>query len=348
MTDIDFDELDKAVNSLMGDKAVPQSAPDQPVAETADVSEPTASATPSLEPAAAPTTSAAIASAPPASQARPASLATKRRGQFMDVMHHSAKMTTGTRGVSATPQLSRHGVSLAPSSDAIKPEPAADASASTPATSLAPPAVPEWPDPIDLVIEPEPANITPEVSEAPAEPVIEPLSSPFLPDAKVEKRPLGSAPTIDADVAATAVAPVPPSESEDAEAASLPIELSGGVLAVESSEAVAEKTPESDAALIPEPSAVPQPPAVPLAPSEAPATEPVVHPSGPASIPPQYKTERTSEPAEHSALYDTVSEAHGAALSSKKKNGWLVPFAIVGFIILGCAGGVAAYYMMLR
>lgn len=355
MTDIDFDELDKAVNSLMGDRAVPQSGQDQSTTETPVASEPVSSVDSSpLKPAVvAPDTAASVPPVPVvASSSRPASIATKRRGQFMDVMHPSAKMATGSRTPSAASQISRHGVSLTPSSGTVKPEPAVVAPASQATPAIAPLATPEWPDPLDLLSEKEPASVTTEAPEAPTEspePGIEPLSSPFLPDAKVEKRPLGSAPALDATAAPAPV--VPDEKPADAEEpAPLPVELSGGVLAVESSEvAVAEKPVESeespsaaDSVTTPEPSAPVE------TPTEAPAPETPIQLSGPASIPPQYKTEQVSEPAEHTALYDAVSEAHSTTAPSKKKNGWLVPLAIVGFIVLGCAGGVAVYYMMLK
>lgn len=357
MTDIDFDELDKAVNSLMGDDTSPS-------AQGPAVAPPKPQAVPALDlsSAAAPSPAATPAETSPAPQpqdtsARPAGIVTKRRGQFMDVMHPSAKMAAASpRTPSAAAQVSRQGASLTPST-LTPPTERTELSTATPAptpvqpATIAPPAAPEWPDPIDLATETAALTIEPTAPEASTplitptpETIIEPLSSPFLPDAKVEKRPLGSAPTIAADAA-----PEPPAAEQTPadDTAPLPAELSGGVLAVESNDLTetADKPADTAAPAAADP---PTPSGEPPAPSEPPAATPANDaPSGPTSIPPQYKTEQTKEPVEHTALYDTVSEASAAAKPAKKKHGWLVPVAIVLLIILGCAGGVAVYYAFL-
>lgn len=339
MTDIDFDELDKAVNTLMGDKALSQSKPESAIVDTPEKS----NAEPSV---AEPEADTANESTPPSVQTpdtRPAALAVKRRGQFMDVMHPSADMTN-SRTARPAAKVSRHGVSLAPAVPATPPasppsvaaEPSEEPSPDTTAPAITPEA-PVWPDPINFdeqstdEAEP-PVAATPAPVEAPtpiaADVPAEPLSSPFLPDAKVEKRPLGEAlPTGTGDMPAVA--------SEPAASVSLPDELSGDILKIESNE------------LEIEPEVAPAP--APEAPQAAEATEVTDEPAPAASapsIPPQYRTDDSKdEPAEHSALYDEVA-ATQAAVPAKKKNGWLVPVAIIGLIILGCAGGVFVYYYM--
>lgn len=375
MTEIDFDELDKAVSTLMGDKAVPQpktdEKSDEPTPETResvpneadqmdggdetimpteesespaesdDISEVSADdATPESTPPSEET--------PATHPARPAAIATKRRGQFMDVMHPSANMKqAASRAPSAVSQISRHGITLAPPRDLAltsptpppRPTPVAESS-----SSIEPPSSPDWPDPIDLAESDEPAlpaspalepeitllpesTTTPPTPQAPAEPLV----SPFLPDAKVEKRPLGepqptglSETSAESDSAATS------------ETAPLPAELSGGVLAVESSELVVETKPSAPEAPAPVKSETRE--------MSVPTSRESV---GPASIPPQYTTTDTADDTdEHSALYDTVSSAH-TTTSEKKRSGWLVPVAIIGLIILGCGGGVLVYYYFL-
>ena len=357
MTDLDFDELDKAVNSLMGDVPAPQaktSAPESsnvPEVYTAEESAPAVSAVETP-------VSSTPASVSPAVRPTP-SLAVKRRGQFMDVMHPSADMKTPSRAPRSTAIVSRQGVTLAPAVEAPSEVPAADQSTpeKTPETLDSqsdttldtPVSSPSWPDPIDI------AQQQDSVSASEATPVaealatedsaqsdtVEPLSSPFIPGAKVEKRPLGQAQPSGStaeDVEAPAQIDIDTTE------ATLPTELSGDVLAVESNELKTEEAvPAAEVAPAPEvetPKETPEPVSVP---SEPPVSE---TPEGPASIPPQYKTdENGDEPAEHSALYDAVN-THVAS-PAKKKSGWLVPVAIIGLIILGCAGGVFIYYYLL-
>lgn len=349
MTDIDFDELDKAVSSLMGDETVPQPKPDKPAADeqkptetSTTVEQPSAEVTPVASATSLEQSTAEVVA--PTAPERPASLAVKRRGQFMDVMHPSADMKTpSARAAKPLTRVSRQGAVVTPTTDTVTPEPpvvtvpestipaAETPTLDTPAT----PAVsetPAWPDPLDLAENddkpstPEPeAPVVEDTTPAPETPN-EPLVSPFLPDAKVEKRPLGEAqPTGPVDE---------PTASEDVSEleSPLPVELSGGVLAVESNELHTEEKPAPAAAE--KATATPSPQ--------------LEQPAAPASIPPQYKAgDAKDEPAEHSALYDAVS-ATAAAPKAKKKSGWLVPVAIIGLIILGCAGGIAVYYMMTK
>ena len=168
MSDIDFDELDKAVNSLMTnvDTAKRNEALDDPedTVVTLDTTEPVAGG----EPVSAP--EAVSASTIPASAlARTAStspaLAVKRRGQFMDVMHPSSDMK-------AAKPVKRQGATIAPpAASAIVPEPSNEPTSNAPT--------------------PDSGAIEADAPEAPSEQ--SPLTSPFLPDAKPEKRPLGVA-----------------------------------------------------------------------------------------------------------------------------------------------------------
>lgn len=197
MKEFDFDELDKAVNSLMGDVKKPttpavtdsavvdpepavdspqtanQSAnPVVPSAPVSEVLEPTADVPPEMP-----------ALTPPSS---PAPEMRRAGGRFMDVVHPSSDMKTPTRVVVP----SREGINLRPL---------------TPVDSLASPkamndvialpvkrAEPQSDMPVD-----EPKATEPEL-ESPTEAEStstlessEPWSSPFLPDTQVEKRPLG-------------------------------------------------------------------------------------------------------------------------------------------------------------
>ena len=137
MTELDFDELDKAVHSLMGDLDVSKRNPalDDPEDKIVTLGAANEAGTPAPAvaatlPTTAPDAEASVATVsvtdrpsapvtPPQSvPATPASapLAVKRRGQFMDVIHPSSNMKTPAAPVS------RQGVTLQSSSPAVAPE----------------------------------------------------------------------------------------------------------------------------------------------------------------------------------------------------------------------------------
>lgn len=230
MKEFDFDELDKAVNSLMGDvkkpttpvatdSAVvdpepavdsPQTAdqpanPVVPPAPVSEVPEPTADVPPEM-PALTPLSS-------------PAPAMRRAGGRFMDVVHPSSDMKTPTRVVAP----SREGVNLQPLTSV-------DSSASPKAMNdvIAPPpkrTEPQSPTSVD-----EPKTVEPEVeSLAETEPTStpessEPWSSPFLPDTQVEKRPLGGLSGASDTGLSDAIAAELAKEHPDTEATSTPKE----------------------------------------------------------------------------------------------------------------------------
>jgi hypothetical protein len=246
MKDLDFDELDRAVNSLMSN--VPKSAPqitgtnektldlgslggdsqgipaklEDMAKKAAEQEAPTAMPVPSAPPVSSPSVTATPRPAAPAVKApdRPQSSApaVRRGGRFMDVVHPSSDMKKPE-----TPRpVSRQGVTIEPvgkaapgepvvqpktfapapvmtetekepadepkpvADDTLKPlePPKIDTSVKNNATTEPAPSSSDWPDPLDMVAKNDTAA---------------PLTSPFLADAKVEKRPLGglSAPETD-------------------------------------------------------------------------------------------------------------------------------------------------------
>ncbi len=148
MGDIDFDELDKAVNSLMstnntvGNTTAPSAGP--PVAVPSGTSTPVAAAT-------TPTTT--TTATPP--------VAPTSRGRFMDVMPPSTQAPVTPANVTTPPVQS---APLTPSQSPVSND-----------TSMTQP----------VAVEP--------TTQAPFQSTEQPLSSPFLPNAQVEKRPLGGA-----------------------------------------------------------------------------------------------------------------------------------------------------------
>ena len=159
MSDFDFDEIDKAVSSAL-------SGAESSVSASSTV--PT-SPTPLAAPAPKPRTPAADHPHEAAQPARPRSLATRRSaGRFMDMVHPSSDMRgtpTKTGHLTARPARVERRTFVAPQSSSVEHHNVNDLSYSTPAE----------------------AGLTSESPWAPS------LESPFLPDAKVEKKPLGTA-----------------------------------------------------------------------------------------------------------------------------------------------------------
>ncbi len=179
MKEFDFDELDRAVNSALS--ATPVAAPSTPADETAaELSKETvinldgATTTNALvEPVKKPeqTPEGLVEAAKPAQPTSTAPLAARRSsGRFMDMVHSSSDMRTGARPANAAPAPA---ASLMPLP--LSPLKSADTDESNGATYVEP------------TINETPGG----PAEEDTEPALVPLESPFLPDAKVEKRPLG-------------------------------------------------------------------------------------------------------------------------------------------------------------
>lgn len=255
MDDINFDELDKAVNT-----ALQQSAP---------------RATPAKE---EPTTNTAQQPETPKSP----TVVPQRRGQFMDMVHPSSDMTKQ----SVLQRTARQAPTLQPlnpevvettssepeaSPSEVGPQPQAvspSISEKIEDTEVHPATASEWPDPLDVMERTEEdKNDTgasqPEEYEAPTDMPQEKEpedsnSSPFIPGAETEKRPLGAftgvpqatneesaEPSVDEPVAEH----LPETETTSEELPSVPPmsvpeELSPEVVSVESDEP--SKTPEKE------------------------------------------------------------------------------------------------------
>lgn len=275
MKDLDFDELDRAVNSLMTNvpKTPTQSSEPQEktlnIATTLDGDTPPsfdaiektaiqATTTPvavTPKPSSLPTPTRPtvlrdvtpahlVPPAPAPTRAQPSiTPAARRSGKFMDVVRPSQPKQDDERPVS------RQGVTIQPSSNPIVEEPASqpkppieetpvpaeshDKEVASPVVSSSAVEAPtnDWPDPLDMQptttsptepsldkSEPEPVEElnTPNQTSKDASSPQEPLTSPFLPDAKVEKRPLGGSSPL--------ALPSDITEEPEAEAAPLPAE----------------------------------------------------------------------------------------------------------------------------
>jgi hypothetical protein len=183
MQDIDFDEIDRAVNSMANTAA---DAPAMVVTDSQTNTQPVAPQQ-TVEPAA---TQEVVAS-----PVVPSPAARRSSGRFMDVVHSSSDMRPSALERSSAPSVPNLHREAVPEREEVasRPEPAAALSAAF-----------HWPDPIDLaqptpspveipsvVIEPSVPEVTPEVIEEPTptplpedliddDEDVSPLESPFL------------------------------------------------------------------------------------------------------------------------------------------------------------------------
>jgi hypothetical protein len=309
MKDIDFDELDRAVNSLIGPNSTSSAAKPAVVTATpAPVSVPVVPAPagplPTLNPAdqlhAAPV-------APPLAQRRSS-------GRFMDVVHPSSDMRTSP--VPPRPTVHTEMTITPPSSATLAPEPAMEPKEPVVVS----------PDLIDV-----PTPLTEEVEDAPS-----PLESPFLSDAKVEKRPLGAFSTetptpVPVPVTPQPEAPKPEIVEEAADKTDhpmekdtpLPAELQDNLLSIEANEDTASK---KDATPDPIPT--------------------IAFPTAATSIPTQYAEQPSTGDQPTGAVFNT--EAYKKPMAHpKKKSGWLVVLWIFLLLIVGAGVGAAIYFFVL-
>jgi len=365
MKDLDFDELDRAVNSLLPNNNVP--AEEQPVALPADnIITPTVNVP--VQPVSQP-------------------LAARRStGRFMDVVHPSSDMRTTT--LPPRP-VSREGAVIAPSALRGPIDEPLSPSQDTPwsptntppvVTEAPQPAAGDWPDPIDFT-GPMPSE-TPKTSteleadESPqssqeqslvdddkdinqiAEAINKtlgqdqdqdsqaPLESPFLMDAKVEKRPLGAFSTEVAIPSTDPVKEATPSLSIETETLNqtgeddvkkeeqpiemdtpLPAELQDDLLLIEADNDTTGQ-PKED-----EPS--------------TPPTPQIEVPVGPTSITQQYTEQPSTGDQPTGAIFDTGAYQKPLAHPAKKKPGWLLVLWIVLLLVAGAGAGAAVYFFVL-
>ncbi|HEX7483908.1 MAG TPA: hypothetical protein VF281_02020 [Candidatus Saccharimonadales bacterium] len=401
MSELDFDELDKAVNNLMS--GVPKvEPPKNDDIKTLDINSTLPDTSrPSLDQLNSALTSvngpaktdSVAASALSPVTAAPAPLATRRSGRFMDVVHPSSDMKNVPK-----PTASRQGATIEPAAKNFEPTtapvkevediPTPDHS-ETESVSVVDNQSPshqqnEWPDPLEMSgYQPEAdttseSEKTEQVATMPTEEsddeddtvfslddledtTPEPLTSPFITDAKVEKRPLGG-PTSDVvpePVVSTAAAENDdtitnddPNDQLPATAADvapiLPPELQKDLMAIETdgdtSAHEAEPTPEvtptesESKAEVSAPEEEKKQPEV-----EKPASE-IPVPTGPTSIPQQYKEEPSTSDQTNGGIYDTNNYHQPLAHPVKKKSGWLWIVWIVLLLIIG-GGGAAVLYL---
>lgn len=245
--------------------------------------------------------------------------AMRRSGRFMDVVHPSSDMRT-----SSVPERTTASASVESQRDELQvPEREASSATST-----------DMPDPLDF----NGFNADDSDNEQqPEEQVADiPQESPFIPNAQIEKRPLGGYPG--QEVADTTSTIDEPTDEPSAQQPALVEETSQHEAELEPAEQENEpiaSAPESNSE--PEPDPQPQP---------QPQPEPE-QPSGPVAITQQYK-ERTSTGEQQSgAIYDTESYHQPLSKPAKKKSGIWVVVWILGLVVVGAGAGAAVYFYVL-
>lgn len=377
--DLDFDELDKAVNSLMGtveDKEFVQKSKTLDINETLAPNE--APAYRHLDEAAKKIGNEAIdkqeqtvslneEGADQITKLPSLPLSDKKAGgRFMDVVHPSSDMRTAL--IPPPPRkVSREGVAVAPAANN-----ASEVLATT-AGNL-PPA--EEPQPVELTEdEPTPAielpeSLPPLESDEPTS--VEPLISPFLPDAKVEKRPLGGVePAPKTEEESKIEEPVAQKDVPDAESEEK-IDTSDWTPLIQP-----EDTPVADATMPSQSELDEDEPKKKddefskmdamdeAAKNLTEVTEhipeefknellevekvdtPAVSTSGVGvvSIPQQYQEKPSSGDQTNGAIYDTDHYHKPVAHQASQKSGWTWVLVVVVLIIVGALLGAGAYFL---
>lgn len=317
--DIDFDELDRAVNSLN------VTAP--PVNNTDN----------SAVPMQSPTTDATSITAPAATTPLAARRST---GQFMDVVHPSSNMRPSTVTIPERPAFQTSSVNPVTSTT-----PSANSDG--------------WPDPIDFTStnktdtvkdnnEDDDINkISDDITKSLGQ-TENPIESPFLSGTTVEKRPLGAFST---EPVVEDMAPkMPdlqnsmPTDNVDTTKPSdpkipMPAELQDDLLSIESNDDV---TPE--AAEAPKTSA----PFTPIQDNDtAKAPTPMPQPTGATSIAQQYKEQPSTGDQNSAAIYNADNYPKSVVTPVKKKSGWMWVLWIIILLIVGAGTGAAVYFFVL-
>lgn len=276
MQDIDFDEIDRAVNSTLNSKPDNADTSPEDTSTTISVSRPEPVKT----------------STPPAAR--------RSSGRFMDVVHPSSDMRSSAPAERSTPR---------------PPEPREEP-VSARETS--------WPDPLDFhgfKEEPTPAVVEEKKDdEAP-----KPLESPFLTDAKVEKRPLG----------AFSIEETPTPDAKPEPASETPKEEDTPLLEAPDEELLPAETETHDDEAKPELNPEPTP--------SLPDEEPI----GPTSITQQYKEQPSTTDQPSGAIYDTEAYHQPLAHPVKKKSGALIIVWIIALILVGAGVGAGVYFFVL-
>lgn len=336
MKDLDFDEIDRAVNSVISNSSGDNSAKDMPAPEP----EPVESAPePQTEPESTPT---------------PPLAARRSSGQFMDVVHPSSDMRRAAVDVPERPNITP-----------VTPQPVEQP------TTLP---VPEPSDAENVATKAEETTgdsyndadidkISDDISKALGNSTETSLESPFISGTKVEKRPLGAFSTEstteggnqDEPANKTEFAPNPITEAPfSPDDTPLPAELQDDLLKIEADVSTDSEmptpsedqpAPENTNPIIPESEASaavePETAASEVSPVES--TELTM----PASITQQYKEQPSTGDQSTGAIYDTSTYHKSLTSPVKKKPAWKWAMYIAILLAVGGAVGAAVFYFVI-
>lgn len=366
MSEIDFDELDKAVSTLMNqhnsrdsktadsdeDNSFQGLSPDSPNSSRNGADKPEVK-TPSV---------AKIDEVSPQAKVGSSSSAITRRpsGRFMDVVHPSSDMRTTNTAPEPTPKLTKR------VSNTLQPLNQASKKSEVDEQKRAPAEPVKKVQPIDTEVDSNDDADIDKLMQALIEPTDSqlqaqtPMESPFLSDVAVDKRPLGmkgnettseepqpesgndgsdkEKPVDDYTMRAESQteddrwSTEPEVDSPKAELVTPP-ELGAEILALESTETSPGSYQETSKNKINQEAA------------NSPKDRSV---NTRGDINPQYKSVDADTP-EPSGIFEAVSEpSRPMQHDEKKKTGWLVVVLVLVSAIVGIAGGIAAWYFLLK
>ena len=374
MKDLDFDELDRAVNSLITN--IPGSASSNDMASAPSTGSVTQEQPSSIGSTAFATNARQTIQNSP-SVGRPST------GRFMDVVHPSSDMRSSLVMPERTSNQNR---TISNNLPMTQPD-------NLP-VEIEEPSVPAkinnaWPDPIeynhissDNVSEADKKDdddidqISNDITNSMNQQPNNPLESPFLTGTKIEKRPLGAF----SDSAATLVEPQPttvalptsspadqsdeipetlPINTDSSSETSLPAELQGDLLSIESGDDTNQidqsiDIPDNNNQTVSEPDTAEQSlNVIPVDNSSSNEKETVSQASEIAPVVPvatsiqqQYKEQPNTGDQNNGAIYDTQNY-HKAVAPVKKKSGLMWILWVFILLIVGVAAGAAVYFFVL-
>ncbi|NTW62154.1 hypothetical protein HGB25_01945 [Candidatus Saccharibacteria bacterium] len=318
MTDIDFDELDKAVNSLATDNGLSTANP----SVGGDDSKVTVGNTDrDLK-----SVSASVESPKPTAPVRSS-------GQFMDVVHPSSDMRRGRvippeREPKQTDQPVDKTVELADQTPVTMPDPIDS---------------PQQPDSkvsgMESYMKPDDSDKVNDDTEAQDEGVVEQSElpdSPFISGAVVEKRPLGAFSSESVDST--------PETSDNTEPDTTNVDHEADTIPEPESAPAKDAEPGLIAANISSGNSTIANPS-----SGVDTSTPVVSekPVGPTSIVQQYKEQPSSGDQTNGSIYNADSYNKNLVISSSKKPVFMWILGIVGLVIVGAGIGALTYFVVL-
>lgn len=318
MKDLDFDELDRAVNSLITNKTTPTTN--------------SAATTPSAQP---------VSSLPtlPVVPLRPA-VERPSTGRFMDVVHPSSDMRTAlvmperTPSQAATTPVPTSPVTPVVDSPSVKNEDA-DIDQISKDIDKTLGQLPK--EPLDT-----PFLAGTKVEKRPLGAFsVEPSAAQTFQSAPVMPKFDHITTKSDQNVAEIDTP--------------LPAELQSDLLSIESDETVQPDEPTDEPTLkvadvvapVPSVPAIPTPIVPPVIPVAAPKPAVVTDPAISASIPQQYTEQPNSGDKDNGAIYDTKAYHKAMVSPAKKKSGWMWIVWIVLLMVVSVGAGVAAYFFVL-